>query len=58
MTADMRALLLVEQVCVCCNDRRPSELEGMVPGSGVAPHGKRTIWDHLLVCLTETSEAQ
>ena len=51
----MRTPLLAKQICVCCDDRRPSELEGMVPGSGVAPDGKRTIWDHLLVCLVEVS---
>ncbi len=48
-------MLHAKQICVCCNDRRPFELESMVPGSGVAPDGKCTIWDHLLVRLVEAS---
>ncbi len=51
----MQAMLQAKQICVCCNDRRPLELEGMVPGSGLAPHGKCTIWDYLLVRLVEAS---
>jgi hypothetical protein len=51
----MQAMLQAKQICDCCNDRRPSELEGMVPGSGVASNGKCTIWDYLLVRLVEVS---
>ncbi len=51
----MQAMLQAKHICVCCNDRRSFELEGMVPGSGVAPYGKCIIWDHLLVRLVEAS---
>ena len=35
--------------CVGCDIRWADELEGVVPGAGLAAHGECPLWHHLLV---------